>query len=74
MELPLSEEYGESEDIDPAAAASAAARIAEFVLASEGVLGVETSEGPEHGASYAIVQSGVPSNFARVEQEEDDAW
>ena len=67
VELPLSEEYGESEDIDPAAAASTTTHIAEFVLASEGVLGVETSEGPEHGASYAIVQSGVPSNFARVE-------
>ena len=65
VELPLSEEYGESEDIDPAAAASAAARIAEFVLASEGVLGAEMSGGPGHGAGYGIVHSGVPSNCPR---------
>ena len=74
VELPLSKEYVESEDIDPAAVASTAARIAKFVSASEGVFGARTSEGPDHGANYAIVQSGVPSNFARVEREEDDAW
>jgi len=39
VELPLSEEYVESEDIDPAAAAGAVARIAEFVSAFEGVFG-----------------------------------
>ena len=74
MELPLSEEYGESEDIDPAAAASAAARIAEFVSASEGVFGMGTYEGPGHGANYAIVQSRVPSDFAHAEREEGGAW
>ena len=67
VELPLSEEYVESVDIDPAAAASAAARIAEFVSASEGVFGTGTSEGPGHGANYAIVQSRVPSDFAHAE-------
>ena len=72
VELPLSEEYGESEDIDPAAVDSVAARIVEFVTASEGVLGAEMSEGPGHGASYAIVRSGIPFNFAHVEREEDD--
>ncbi|XP_039827616.1 uncharacterized protein LOC120689397 [Panicum virgatum] len=71
VELPLSEEYGESEDIDPAAAASAAARIAEFVSASEGVFGAGTSEGPGHGADYVIVQSRVPSDFAHAEREEE---
>ena len=55
VELPLSEEYGESDDIDPAAEASAAAWIAEFVSASEGVFGTGTSEGPCHRANYAIV-------------------
>ncbi|XP_039803582.1 uncharacterized protein LOC120667607 [Panicum virgatum] len=74
VELPLSEEYGESEDIDPVAAASAAARIAEFVSASDDVLGAGMSEGADHGASYAIVYVGAPSNFARIEREEDDAW
>ena len=74
VELPLSEEYGESKDIDPAAAASAATRIAEFVSASEGVFGVGMSEGPNHGANYAIVQSGVPSNFDHVAQEEGGDW
>ena len=74
VELPPSEEYGDSEDIDPVAMANAAARIAKFVSASEGVFGARTSEGPDHGANYAIVQSGVPSNFAQTKREEGDAW
>ena len=54
-------------DIDPAAAASAAAHIAEFASASMDVLEAGTSEGPHHGA---IVPSGLPSEFLRKEQEE----
>ena len=51
VELPQSsEEYGDSGDINPAAAAGAADKIAEFVSASEEVLGAGTSEGPRHGA------------------------
>ena len=55
-----SEEFGDSRDIDPAAAASAADRIAEFVSAPEEVLSSGMSEGPHHGA---IIQSGVPLEF-----------
>ena len=72
VELPdSSEEYGDSMDIDPAAAASAAAHIAEFALASAEVLETGTSEGCRHGA---IVPSGLPSEFLRKEQEEEEAW
>ena len=54
VELPLSEEYGDSEDIDPAAVASAAARIAEFVSDSEGILGAgSVGAMPEAGAPVA---------------------
>jgi hypothetical protein len=45
-----SEEFGDSRDINPAAAASAVDRIAEFASASEEVLSPGTSEGPRHGA------------------------
>ena len=63
VQLPdSSKEYGDSRDIDPAAAASAADRIAEFVLASEEVLSAGTSEGPRHGA------------IIRNEQEEEAVW
>ena len=59
VELPdSSEEYGDSMDIDPAAAASAAAHITEFVSAGADVLEAGTSEGRHHGA---IVLSGLPS-------------
>ena len=72
VELPdSSEEYGDSMDIDPAAAASAAAHIAEFASASADVLEEGTSEGPHHGA---IIPSGLPSEFLRNEQEEEEAW
>ena len=75
VELPLiSDEYGDSRDIDPAAATSAAARIAEFISASEDILGTGTSEGPDHRANYAIVRSEVPSEFLCNEQEEEEAW
>ena len=66
-----SEEYGDSRDINPAAAASAADRIAEFTSASEEVLNAGTSEGPRHGA---IIQSGVPLEFLCNEQEEEAVW
>jgi len=46
VELPdSSEEYEDSMDINPAAAASAAAHIAEFASASAGVLEAGASEG-----------------------------
>ena len=68
--LESSEEFGDSRDIDPATAASAADRIAEFTSASEEVLNAGTSEGPLHGA---IIQSGVPLEFLRNEREEEAA-
>ena len=72
VELPdSSEEYGDSMDIDPAAVASATAHIAEFASASAGMLEAGTSEGGNPGA---IVPSGVPSEFLRKEQEEEEAW
>ena len=52
-----SEEYGDSMDIDPAAAPSAATHIAEFASASADVLEAGTSEGRHLGA---IVPSGLP--------------
>ena len=68
VELPdSSEEYGDSMDIEPAAAASAAAHIAEFASAGAGMLEAGMSEGSHLGA---IVPSGVPSEFLRKEQEE----
>ena len=72
VELPdSSEEYGDSMDIDPAAAASAATHIAEFASASAGVLEAGASEGSHLGA---IISSEVPSEFLRKEQEEEEAW
>ena len=57
-------------DIDPAAAANAAAHIAEFASASADVLEAGTSEGCHLGA---IVPSEIPSEFLRKEQEEEEA-
>ena len=58
VQLPdSSEEYGDSRDIDPAAAVSAADKILEFTSACAEVLDEGTSEGPQHGA---IIQSVVP--------------
>ena len=72
VQLPdSSEEYGDSMDIDPAIAASAAAHIAEFASASADVLEVGMSEGTQHGA---IIPSGPPSEFLRKEQEEEESW
>ena len=45
--------------------------IAEFASASADVLEAGTSEGPHHGA---IIPSGLPSEFLRKEQEEEEAW
>jgi len=71
VELPDSSgEYGDSMDIDPAAAASAAAHIVEFASASAGVLEAGASEASHLGV---IVPSGVPSEFLRKEQEEEEA-
>ena len=72
VQLPKSsEEFGDSRDITPATAASAADRIVEFASASEEVLSAGTSEGPRHGA---IIQSRVPLEFLRSEQEEEAVW
>ena len=58
VQLPDSSgEYGDSRDIDPAAAASAADKIVEFTSACAEVLDEGTSGGPQHGA---IIQSVVP--------------
>ena len=65
VQLPdSSEEYGDSRDIDPAAAASAADKIAELTSACAEALDEGTSEGPHHGA---IIQFGVPPEFLRDE-------
>jgi len=72
VQLPdSSEEYGDSMDIDPAAAPSAATHIAEFASPSADVLEAGMSEGHHHGA---IIPSGLPSEFLRKEQEEEVAW
>ena len=72
VQLPdSSEEFGDSRDIDPTAAASVADKIAEFTLACAEVLDEGTSEGPQHGA---IIQSGVPPEFLRDEREEEAVW
>ena len=72
VQLPKSsEEFGDSRDINPAAATSATDRIAEFASASEEVLSAGTFEGPRHGT---IIQSGVPLEFLRSEQEEEAIW
>ena len=69
VELPQSsEEYEGSGEVNLVAAANAANKIAEFASAAEEVLGAGTSKGPHHGA---IIQSGVPLEFLRSEQEEE---
>ena len=51
VQLPdSSKEYGDSMDIDPAAAASAATHIAEFASASAGMFEAGASEGRHFGA------------------------
>ena len=72
VQLPeSSEEFGDSRDIDLAAAASATDRIAVFTSASEEVLNAGTFEGPRHGA---IIQSRVPLEFLCNKQEEEAVW
>ena len=62
VKLPLSsDKFGDLRDIDPAAAASAADRIAEFTSASEEILNAGTSEGPVTGRSSC---PGSPWNFS----------
>ena len=64
VQLPdSSEEFGDSRDIDPAAAANTDDKIAEFTFACEEVLDAGTSEGPHHGA---IIHSGVPRSFSAM--------
>ena len=72
VQLPdSSEEFGDSRDIDPAALASAADKIAEFTSACEEVLDEGTSVGPHHGG---IIQSGVPPELLHDEREEEAVW
>ena len=62
VELPLSsDKFGDSRDVDPAAAASTADQIAEFVSASEEVLSAGTSEGPVKGRPSS---PGSPWSFS----------
>ncbi|XP_039787198.1 skin secretory protein xP2-like [Panicum virgatum] len=61
-----SEEFGDSRDIDPAAAASAADKVAKFMSSCADVLDEGTFEGPHHGA---IIQSGVPPEYLHDERE-----
>ena len=68
VQLPdISGEYGDLRDIDPAAAASADDKIAEFTPACAEALDEGTSGGPQHGA---IIQSMVPPELLRNEREE----
>ena len=72
VQLPDSSgEYGDSRDIDPAAVASAADKIAEFTSACAEVLDEGTSGGPQHGA---IIHSVVPLELLCNEQEEAAVW
>ncbi|XP_039778444.1 uncharacterized protein LOC120645766 [Panicum virgatum] len=64
-------EYGDSRDIDPADAASAADKIAEFTSACVEVLDKGTTRGPQHGA---IIQSVVPPELLRNERDEEAVW
>ena len=72
VQLPdSSEEYGDSRDINPTAAVSAADKITEFMSACTEVLDEGASEGPQHGT---IIQSVVPPEFLRDEREEEAVW
>jgi hypothetical protein len=72
VQLPDSSgEYGDSRDIDPAAVASAADKIAEFTSACTEVLDEGTTGGPQHGA---IIHSVVPPELLRNEREEAAVW
>jgi hypothetical protein len=71
-EMPADEEFGDSEENDPAVAASAAVRIAEFISASEGILGAGTSEGGAniwlprrsvHKGTWLAVNPRIPPAF-----------
>ena len=67
VQLPdSSEEFGDSRDIDPAAAASAADKIAEFTSACAEVLDEGTSGGPQHGA--IILSMAPPRSFSAMSE------
>ena len=75
--VPTSGEYGDSREIDPAAATSAAGRVFEFIVTSAEILGTEMYEelgdqGHSDEGDWAIVWSGVPSDIAHAKREEDD--
>ena len=60
--------FEDLEEVNPNAAAKAAARVADFVSASEDSLDDGPSEGPIYGINWAIIQPGVPSGFTRNER------
>ena len=78
VQLPeSSDEFGDSREVDPAAATSAAGRVFEFVTASAEILSTEMYEelgdqGHSDEGDWAIVQSGVPSEPTHAEREGDD--
>ena len=66
VQLPdSSEEYGDSRDIDPTAAASTADKIAEFTSACAEVLDEGASEGPIMGQSSS---PGSPRSFSAMSE------
>jgi len=72
VQLPDSSgEYGDSRDIDPAASASTADKIAEFTSDCAEVLDEGTSGEAQH---EAINQSVVPPELLRNEREEEAVW
>ena len=75
VELPQSgEEYGESGDINPTAAANAANQVFKFIAASKEILGTQMYEELGSDDNWAIVQSGAPSDIAHTEQGADGDW
>jgi len=75
VQLPeSSEEFGDSWDIDPAAAASAADRVTKFISSSKEVLGTQVYEELGGDNNWVIVQSGAPSDIAQTEQGGGGDW
>ena len=61
-------------DINPAAAASAADRVAKFISSSKEVLGTQVYEELGGDNNWVIVQSGAPSDIAQTEQGGGGDW
>jgi hypothetical protein len=45
-----------------------------IAAASEGDLRARSSEQPDEGMNWAIVQHGVPADFVRTEHKEEEIW